>query len=36
MFAVTEDNRRWWVVVAMALPVIVLTIDFFGVSVAQP
>jgi EmrB/QacA subfamily drug resistance transporter len=36
MFVVTEENRRWWTVVTMALPVIILTIDFFGVSVALP
>jgi len=36
MLAVTDDNRRWWTVAAMAMPVVILTIDFFGVSVALP
>ncbi|MEM7120199.1 MAG: MFS transporter [Pseudomonadota bacterium] len=36
MGIVTEDNRYWWVASAMALCVVVLTIDFFGVSVALP
>ncbi len=36
MTIITDDNRRWWIAGSMALPVIVLTIDFFGVSVALP
>ncbi len=36
MGIVTDDNRCWWVATAMAFCVIVLTIDFFGVSVALP
>ena len=36
MTIITEDNRRWWVTGTMALPLVVLTIDLFGVSVALP
>jgi EmrB/QacA subfamily drug resistance transporter len=33
---ITAENRRWWVVAAMAPPLLILTIDFFGVAVALP
>ncbi|MEM7120197.1 MAG: MFS transporter [Pseudomonadota bacterium] len=36
MTIITDDNRRWWVAGAMALPLVVLTLDYFGVSVALP
>jgi EmrB/QacA subfamily drug resistance transporter len=35
-WAVTDENRRWWVVVAMSGIMIILTVDFFGVTVALP
>jgi len=28
--------RRWWIVVAMALPLFLLSIDFYGITVALP
>jgi hypothetical protein len=34
-----NDGRRtspWWTVVAMAFPLVILTLDFFGVTVALP
>jgi EmrB/QacA subfamily drug resistance transporter len=34
--AVTGTNRRWWVVVAMSGIMILLTLDFFGLTVALP
>lgn len=36
MQLVTERNRRWWVVVAMALTTLLMTIDFNGLTVALP
>src|SRR3712207_5948204 len=33
---VTEHNRKWWVVVAMALTTLLITIDFNGITVALP
>ncbi|MEM7120196.1 MAG: MFS transporter [Pseudomonadota bacterium] len=33
---ITDDNRRWWVAGTMGLPLITLTIDVFGVTVALP
>ena len=30
------DTRKWWTVVAMAFPLLLLTIDFFGITVALP
>lgn len=33
---VTDTNRRWWVVVAMSGIMILLTLDFFGLTVALP
>ena len=33
---ITAENRKWWVVAAMALPLFILTIDFFGIAVALP
>ena len=36
MPAVTEQNRKWWTVVAMALTTLLMTIDFNGITVALP
>lgn len=36
MLAITAQNRRWWVVVAMSGVMVVLTLDFFGITVALP
>ena len=33
---ITAENRKWWVVAAMAPPLLILTIDFFGIAVALP
>ncbi len=33
---VTERNRRWWVMIAMALTTLLMTIDFNGLTVALP
>jgi EmrB/QacA subfamily drug resistance transporter len=33
---VTERNRKWWVVLAMALTTLLMTIDFNGITVALP
>lgn len=33
---ITERNRRWWAVVAMALTALLITIDFNGLTVALP
>jgi EmrB/QacA subfamily drug resistance transporter len=33
---VTTENRKWWTVAAMAPPLLILTIDFFGIAVALP
>jgi len=33
---ITDENRRWWVVVAMSGIMILLTLDFFGLTVALP
>ncbi len=33
---ITPDNRKWWIVAAMALPIFILTVDFFGITVALP
>ena len=34
MHLVAERNRRWWVVIAMALTTLLMTIDFNGLTVA--
>jgi MFS family permease len=36
MHLVTECNRKWWVVIAMALTTLLMTIDFSGLTVALP
>jgi len=36
MPAITEVNRKWWVVIAMSGVMIILTLDFFGLTVALP
>jgi hypothetical protein len=36
MAAINERNRKWWVVVAMALATILITIDFGGVMIILP
>ena len=36
MHLVTERNRKWWVVIAMALTTLLMTIDFNGLTVALP
>src|ERR687884_335928 len=36
MHLVTERNRKWWVVVAMALTTLLMTIEFHGLTVARP
>jgi EmrB/QacA subfamily drug resistance transporter len=36
MHLITERNRRWWVVIAMALTTLLMTIDFNGLTVALP
>jgi EmrB/QacA subfamily drug resistance transporter len=36
MAAISERNRKWWVVVAMALATILITIDFGGVMIILP
>ena len=36
MQLVTEQNRKWWTVVAMALTTLLMTIDFNGLTVALP
>src|SRR5215212_6257220 len=33
---ITEHNRKWWVVVTMALTTLLMTIDFNGLTVALP
>jgi EmrB/QacA subfamily drug resistance transporter len=33
---ITAENRKWWVVLAMSGVMIVLTVDFFGLTVALP
>jgi MFS family permease len=33
---VTERNRKWWTVVAMALATLMMTIDFNGITAALP
>ena len=33
---VTRIPRRWWILAAMALPMFLLAIDFYGVAVALP
>lgn len=33
---ITDGNRRWWIVAAMALPLFISNVDFFGVGVALP
>lgn len=33
---ITEQNRKWWVVVATGLAIVLITIDFNGVTVALP
>ena len=33
---VTERNRKWWTVVAMALATLMITIDFNGITAALP
>src|SRR5919205_4487765 len=34
--AINERNRKWWVVVAMALATILITLDFGGVMILLP
>src|ERR687885_2343998 len=36
MTAINERNRKWWVVVAMALATILITLDFGGVMILLP
>ncbi|HSK83954.1 MAG TPA: MFS transporter [Rubrobacter sp.] len=36
MHLVTERNRKWWVVIAMAITTLLMTIDFNGLTVALP
>ena len=36
MPVITAQNRKWWVVIAMSGVMIVLTVDFFGITVALP
>ncbi len=36
MTVITDDNRRWWVAGIMGLPLVTLTVDVFGVTVALP
>ena len=36
MATINERNRRWWVVVAMALATILITLDFGGVMILLP
>jgi MFS family permease len=36
MHLVTERNRKWWVVIAMAITTLLMTIDFNGLTVAPP
>src|SRR5919199_6914932 len=36
MHLITGHNRRWWVVVTMALTTLLMTIDFNGLTVALP
>ncbi len=36
MRLITDGNRRWWVVVTMALTTLLMTIDFNGLTVALP
>ncbi len=33
---ITAANRKWWVVIAMSGVMILLTVDFFGITVALP
>jgi MFS family permease len=33
---ITAENRKWWVVIAMSGVMILLTVDFFGITVALP
>jgi MFS family permease len=33
---ITEMNRKWWTVAAMALTTLLMTIDFNGLTVALP
>lgn len=33
---ITSRNRKWWVVIAMSGVMILLTVDFFGITVALP
>jgi MFS family permease len=33
---ITDQNRKWWVVIAMSGVMILLTVDFFGITVALP
>jgi EmrB/QacA subfamily drug resistance transporter len=33
---ITAQNRKWWVVIAMSGVMILLTVDFFGITVALP
>ena len=36
MPAITEVNRKWWVVIAMSGVMILLTLELFGLTVALP
>ncbi len=33
---ITERNRRWWVVIASGLSLLILNVDFWGIAVALP
>ncbi|WP_101296502.1 MFS transporter [Halegenticoccus soli] len=33
---ITEENRRWWVVAATGLAIVLITVDFNGITVALP
>ena len=33
---ITAQNQKWWTVVAMAIPLFIVTLDFFGIAVALP
>jgi len=32
---IAAETRKWWTVAAMAFPLLLLTVDFFGITVAQ-
>jgi MFS family permease len=33
---IAPANRKWWIVAAMSLPIFILTVDFFGITIALP